>query len=397
MKDLQLGDDVALTLALPVQMLAYELLGDRKGVVVVVDVRTGEIIAAASTPSFDPNTKERVLWQQAFSDSDKRPYENRAFRALYPPGSTFKTVIASAWIEQEGKFAGSSRKELRVHCNGRKNRYGISDIHTHGIVDLDTGFAESCNLFFSEAGVTLGPLLLDYARMFGFNRRWDLIPQIKDHGFASLESTAFMWNGNAGGGKGKEFSDTDFRRNPKLIAQGSIGQNLVSATPLQMAMVAATVANRGVMRTPYIVKEIRTGDGKVVEFSATTIAGQRVIAEKTALRLKDMMEKVMTMGTGKNVKKVFLEGNRFTIAPQTANGSIVRVAGKTGTAEVGDRNNNGQKEPNERPHSWFIGFAPADNPRYAIAVIAENQGFGSLAAAPIAVEVLAEAMNTGSR
>ena len=394
LRNLQLGDDISLTLEANVQRRAYELLGSMRGAVIVIDVKTGEIITAVSTPSFDPSTRENSKWREAF-DGEARPVENRAFSTLYPPGSTFKTVVASAWLQRD-KGQDDFKGEYTTVCTRGKNKYGISDIHVHGKGNLESAYADSCNIFFSEIGVKLGRNILDYAGRFGFNRKCNLIPQLKNSSYGAEKSIAFLRNGYSEEDRGvREFDAADFKRNPKLIAQGAIGQNLVMATPLQMAMVAAAVANRGLLFNPYIVKEIKTGDGKKVLLSAKPVEIGRVMKEATALEMRKMMEEVMVKGTGKDVKKMYFENGGYTTVPINKNERFVRVAGKTGTAEVGDRNGNGQVDPDEKPHSWFIGFAPADSPRYAIAVIAENQGFGSLTAAPIAVDVLAEALNFG--
>ena len=250
---LKLGDNIVLTIDSRIQQSAYELMKDKKGSVVVLDVKTGEILAAVSTPSFDPNTQDRGIWREAFQDTKERPYENRAFSTLYPPGSTFKTVVASAWLESEAKI-----DDYQVNCTGRKNKYNISDIHVHGKENFTDAYADSCNVFFSEIGVRLGYDLLDYSQKFGFNREIELLPQMKNHSYTTTASFAFLWkNRIEGKDDTKILSPIDFIRNPKLIAQGSIGQNLVSATPVQMAIIASTIANKGVMLNPYIIKEIR--------------------------------------------------------------------------------------------------------------------------------------------
>ena len=202
---------------------------------------------------------------------------------------------------------------------------------------------------------------------------------MKNHQFRVERSLAFSWRDYENGSRAtKAYRSIDFRRNPKIVAQGAIGQNLIEATPLQMSLVALTIANKGVLLNPYLVKEIKTGDGKKTLFSSKPLELGRAIKESTAERLRKLMVDVMERGTGRGVKKTHFPTS---------------IAGKTGTAEIGDKNGNGTIDPEEKPHSWFIGFAPADNPKVAIAVIAENQGFGSLTAAPIAVEVLSEALN----
>ena len=385
----EIGDDVVLTLDSKIQRVAYNLMRNRRGAVVVLKVQTGEILAAVSAPSFDPNKTERNYWREAFADHKGKPYENRAFSVLYPPGSTFKTVVASAWLEEDRK------EELQeIVCTGEKNKYNISDIHAHGKVNLDKAFTDSCNLFFSEIGVMLGPKLLDYAERFGFNQDLNLIPQIKRHDDKAEKSLAFSWyDYSSDQPEVRTYTEDDFKKNPKIVAQGAIGQNLIVATPLQMALVSLTIANEGKVLNPYLIKEITRGDGKKVIFSSHPVEMGRAIKKSTAMKLATLMKKVMEKGTGKHVKKLSCQnGTFFTVRPgKTAR--LIPIAGKTGTAEVGDKNGNGNRDPDEKPHSWFIGFAPADNPQVSIAVIVENQGFGSMAAAPIAMDVLAEALN----
>ncbi len=405
LNNVKLGDDIILTIDSNVQRFAYDLMKDKKGAVVVLDVRTGDIISAVSTPSFDPNSRDRNEWRNAFSDIEQRPYENRAFSTVYPPGSTFKTLVASAWLERSVK--GEIKDDITVSCNSKKNRYDISDIHNHGTTNLSIGYSESCNIYFSEIGVALGHNLLDYARKFGFNNTINLMPNIKNHSYIAIASRAFSWGSDDKHGGSALFSAIDFKRNPKLVAQGSIGQNIVMATPVQMVMTASAIANKGVILNPNLIKEIRTGDGKKILVSAAPLEMGRVVQEKTALEMSRLMEDVMTSGTGSVVKKIYIMNAKYILSSDAdfsrgENGKfpeakLVRVAGKTGTAEVGDKNGNGKIDADERPHSWFIGFAPADNPRYAVAVVAENEGFGSLTAAPIAVEVLAEALNSGKQ
>ena len=425
-RKLKIGDNIRLTIDSKLQKSTYETMKGLKGAVVVLNVETGEILAAVSTPSFDPNTKSGDAWRRANSDDVQKPYENRAFSILYPPGSTFKTVVAAAWLEHLAK--NKEGNSTVIVCNGQKNRFGISDIHVHGKLGFDAAFAVSCNHFFSEIGVELGEEIKSMADQFGFNKKINLIPQIKEDKYVPEMSMAFAWRDNQtmqSSASAIEKSDTlktyksiDFKRNPKIVAQGAIGQNLIMATPLQMATVAATIANRGMMMNPYLVKEIKDGNGKQLIASNPVKMG-KIVQQNDAGTIARLMEQVMINGTGKDVKKLYWENGQYSTSTseQTSliksNGSggndsykkdtdkinkrmnrkEIRVAGKTGTAEVGDRNNSGSIDPDEKPHSWFIGFAPVDKPKIAIAVIAENQGFGSLTAAPIAVDVLAEALN----
>lgn len=425
-RKLRIGDNIRLTIDSKLQKSTYDTMKGLKGAVVVLNVETGEILAAVSTPSFDPNTKSGDAWRRANSDDMQKPYENRAFSTLYPPGSTFKTVVAAAWLEHFEKRKDGKSKV--IVCNSKKNRFDISDIHTHGKLGFGAAFVLSCNHFFSEIGVELGEEMKSMADRFGFNKKINLIPQIEEPEYLSEMSMAFSWRDNQMMQSSesvikksytlKTYKSIDFKRNPKIVAQGAIGQNLIMATPLQMASVAATVANRGVMMNPYLVKEIKDGDGKQL-LTASPIKMGKIVQQNDTETIARLMEQVMIKGTGKDVKKLYWENGQYSTSTleQISSNNLssagnaayskdthktikqlsrkeIRVAGKTGTAEVGDRNGNGSIDMDEKPHSWFIGFAPADKPKIAIAVIAENQGFGSLTAAPIAVEVLTEALNS---
>ena len=196
------------------------------------------------------------------------------------------------------------------------------------------------------------------------------------------------------------FSEKDFKRNPKLVAQGAIGQNLVMATPLQMAMVAETVANKGLVMNPFIIKSINYGsapgeeiklEDRYAEFEPQVIC--RAVKERTASYIKNLMEWVMKFGTGKGLKKIYKNGEEYFLAHKADNCVEIQAAGKTGTAEVGDKNQNGLIDADEKEHSWFIGFVPADNPHIAVSVIVENGGFGAEVAAPVAMELFSTALN----
>lgn len=391
LRSIELGDNVTLTIEGRLQKYAYEVMGEKKGAIVVLDVRTGEILAAVSTPSFDPATRDRATWRQVEGDRKNRPLGNRAFDTLYPPGSTFKTVVASAWFD-----GGHGENSYKSFCAGGKNKYAISDMHRHGEVMLGGAFVKSCNVFFSEIGVQLGEETKVKAEQFGFNRPINLFPQNHSVNLTAETSQAFLWSemeGERNNRRPKNFRAIDFKRNPRIVAQCSIGQNLVVATPLQMAVVASTIANEGRAMNPFIVKEIQTGDGKKIVFQGKPVSTGRSVTPGTAQRLAKLMGDVMEAGTGRNVQVVCFENGRYVTQARNGCKSPIKIAGKTGTAEVGDRNNNGIVDDNEKPHSWFIGFAPSDQPKFAIAVIAENQGLGALTAAPIAVQVLAESMN----
>jgi penicillin-binding protein A len=389
LKRIVLGDDVYLTLDHSLQKYGYELMGNTRGAIVVMDVNTGEVLAAVSTPSYDPNSKDRRVWDGMVRDTDEKLYENRAFSVLYPLGSTFKTVVMLAWLES-GR-AAHGHEGFSVLCTGRRNAYNIADEykeHGHGTVGLEKGFIQSCNPFFSELGVLMGPSVYNYAVKLGFNSPINLVPQVEGHNYYATRSLAFSYYENVEGEKKLHtFTKADFRRNKGIVAQCAIGQNLVSATPIQMAMVTAAVANGGRLLNPRVVREIRTAKGeRMIVSREPVVIKERVMNHETSRMARDLMRRVMTEGTGKSVKKLYIENGSFTTEPVGAHPTPVPVAGKTGTAETGR---------DEKAHSWFIGFAPVDNPRFAIAVIAENKGKGGAVAAPMAVNVLAQALNGG--
>jgi peptidoglycan glycosyltransferase len=374
------GDSVTLTLDSRLQRKAYELMAGRRGAVVVLDIKTGDILVAVSLPAFDPAEQNADKWLKAGRDSRNAPFENRAFAFRYPPGSAFKTVVAAAWLERQGKKQPFLHT---VHCGGRNERkFSISCLTVHGHTDLAKGLRESCNIYFSDIGVVMGPAVLAMAERLGFNSRLPLLPNLGPMDYGTVESQAYRKQMNSN--DSRRFTALDFQQNPKLIAQGAIGQTIIDATPLQMAIVAETIANDGVVMQTQLVKTIRTSRGAII-FEAKPEVLRRAMGASSARTLKNIMETVMTQGTGRHVAGIYLENGVHTIAPVTTRAQRVRVGGKTGTAEVGKQNG--------LPHSWFIGFAPVEKPRVAVAVVAEHEGFGSLVAAPVGMAIMAEALN----
>lgn len=372
--------DVVLTIDADLQRIAHEALNDQQGSAVLLDVRTGEVLAKASTPSWDPNVWEQrpdgtwhntidpARWEAAGYDLDARPMHDRAAGETFPPGSTFKIVVASALLEHE---------LANIHlpyCTGRSRFTGL---RCHPAFNpcppLSWAVSESYNNYFATGGISLGPDLRAHAEAFGFNQSFDLLAGVPVATWPTAISPAF--------------ADRDaprdaawFTHNPHLVAQGSIGQNEVEATPMQMAVAAAVVANGGRSITPHLVREMRAPAGS----TSTTIRiegspGQRVIEADHAEMIRGAMVEVLRGGTAAGV--VPLEGKGRVPTAYATSGLAVTVAGKTGTAEV----------EGEEPHSWFVAFAPVDEPRFAVAVVVENGGAGAEAAAPIGVAVLAEA------
>lgn len=395
----QAGDDVVLTIDAEMQEAIYRALDGQRGAVVLMDVDTGELLAYVSAPSWDPNvwdydlrtrrpwrnTFDPEAWEQAGFDREERPMLDRAGGESKPPGSTFKVVTASAWL------ADAHAPSESVRCLGRSRETRLR-CHIHRLdtadhsMDLVPAIAESCNTFFGLAGQTLGPSLEHTATGFGFNSRFDLLAGVPDASWDTVPSFAFAERGDDGG-----FAPHDerwYRANRYLVAQGAIGQNVVEATPLQMAVVASVIANGGRMVDPHLVKELRTGrdpsvrdDHGVGYLHVVSTPGPQVVPAEHAALVQRGMVMVMADGTGR--KLTHEETADGLPAARNSRGQLVSVAGKTGTAEVKDK----------EPHSWFIGYAPADSPRIAVAVLVENAGAGAEAAAPLGVAVLAEGVS----
>lgn len=349
------GGSVALTLNPDAQKAAYDGLRARgaRGAVVAVDPTTGAILALVSTPSYDPNLlashspAEVRRNYDRLSSAKSRPMLNRALRETYPPGSTFKIVTSAAALES-GQYSPDTKvnndAELDLpQTTATLPNYNGQPCNPSGEATLTDALMYSCNVAFGEVGMDLGAdALLAQAEKFGFNSAFEV----------PMRSVPSRFPENL---------------NEPQTAQAAIGQFDVRATPLQMAMVAAAVANRGVMMAPYLVREVQAPDLSVLDTTRPRQLGTAV-SPQTAASLAQMMTAVVDQGTGSNAQ---IEG--------------VKVAGKTGTAQQGT---------DRKPHAWFVSFAPSDSdPKVAVAVVLEEGGdaaevSGNQLAAPIARDVM---------
>jgi peptidoglycan glycosyltransferase len=350
------GNDLWLTLRTGAQKLAMQQLAGKCGSVVALDTRTGAVLVMASRPTYDPNLVEKnfsAINNIRSSCSPAAPLLNRATDGLFTPGSTFKVVTASAALDT-GKFTPESRFDDPGYCieYGQKvrNAGNPEAPETFGSVDLTTGLEHSINSVFCNIGKAIGAArILGYAKRYGFYED----PPLETPGNERAPSGLYH--------RGRLFrpSNPDTQVDPGRLA---FGQEALLATPLQMAMVAGGVANRGVVMKPYVVGRVTGPGGGVISRTHPRTLG-RAISPRTSQELTSMMVGAVQSGTG--------------TAAQIPG---VQVAGKTGTAETG---------VDGRYTSWFICFAPADRPRYAIAVVLENQtGFGGQVSAPIAKAVM---------
>jgi peptidoglycan glycosyltransferase len=349
------GNDLWLTLRPGAQKVAMEQLAGKCGSVVVLDTHTGAVLVMASRPTFDPNLVERDFTSINNIRASCRPAApllNRATDGLFVPGSTFKVVTSAAALDS-GRYSINSRFFDRGYCieYGKQVRnFGDQNgPEQFGSVDFLQALEHSINAVFCEIGKTIGAgRILGASKQFGFYED----PPLETPG--NERSPSGLYN------RGKLFypSNPATQVDPGRLA---FGQERMLTTPLQMAMVAAGVANSGVVMRPYVVGRV-TGPGGGVLSRTHPHKFKRAMRTSTAQAINRMMQAVVTGGTG--------------TAAQIPG---VRVAGKTGTAETGGSLNT----------TWFIAFAPADSPRYAIAVVLQDQtGAGGTTAAPIAKEVL---------
>ena len=353
------GNNLQLTIRPGVQRLAQRLLGDRCGAVVAMNPHTGAVYTMASSPTYDPNLIDqpggyaKVLKIRG-ACGGASALLNRATQGLFTPGSTFKIVTAAAALDT-GAFTPSSTFFDPGYCTeyGQQvSNAGNPDQGGHevfGHLNFVSAFQHSVNSVFCNIGKHIGaPTIIAYAKRFGFYKTPPLETPADERAASGMYTPSHKLDNDAA------------KADPGRLA---FGQWTMQVTPLQMAMVAATVANGGVVPKPYIVQKIVSNDGSTVRTAKPSNLG-RAIKPQTAQELNQMMVAVVQGGTG-------------TAAAIPG----IQVAGKTGTAETGV------------PHvytAWFVAFAPADNPKVAVAVVLEKQlnGFGGAVSAPIAKQVI---------
>lgn len=358
------GNDLYLTIDIRLQKVAEGLLGEESGAIVALDPTSGDILAMASRPGFDPNVLSRELtakqWVEIVQD-EGRPLNNRATQGQYPPGSTFKVPMAVAALESNTMSPSSS-----VLCTGGyqfgKRVYHDWKATGHGYVDLHKALVHSCDVYFYTVGQRMGiDTMAEYAKEFGLGRETGV--ELPSERMGIVPSTA--WKQKA---KNEPWL-------PGETISAAIGQGYVTVTPLQMASMIGTVANNGVSFRPRLVQAImdRT-TGNLQELPA--VARGKAHAKPETFRLvKEALADVVTEGTATRAKS-----------------SIVTIGGKTGTAQTASLGKEKRAEkdiPKKlRDHAWFVAFAPVDNPKIAVAVLAEHMGHGGSAAAPLAKEVI---------
>ena len=365
------GHNIYLTIDLKLQQKAEELLEGLAGAVIAMDPATGEILALASSPSFDQNSfvtgMSHEQWHALVSNRF-RPMENKAVQGRYPPASTYKIVTAIAGLEE-----GIITKDTRFYCPGHY-KCGDRDFRCwkkvgHGNIDIVTALAESCDVFFYQVGQKLGiDRLAWYAKACGLGSPTGIK---LDNEASGLIPTA-AWK--------KRRTGIAWQIGETLSV--AIGQGYNLASPLQMLLLTSAVANNGIRYKPLILKTIETAEGKII--SDDSLHTKREIAGKLPASRQTL--EIVKKGLWEVVN-----GRKGTARIARIDG--IDISGKTGTAQVVGRQEDEDSDEEDRayhlkPHAWFVAFAPSDEPKIAVVVIVEHGGHGSSTAAPIARELI---------
>lgn len=356
------GSRLTLTIDFSLQKFVTQRIKDIVASVVVMDVKTGEILSYASSPSFDPNNFvegiSREYWKELNEDK-RKPLSNKPISALYPPGSTYKLMVALAGLKN------GFNPNTRFFCNGfyqlGKRTFHCWEEKGHGSQDLVGAIKHSCNVYFYNLASQVGyEKFNDMAKKFGFGEKFDISLYGSKAGLVPDEE----W-------KTKIFNQPWVKGDTLNTA---IGQGNVLATPLQLAIVASRIANGGVPIRPYLVKN----NNIFKQYDA--LKNEPIIEEKYLKLIQEGMTKVVNEAGGTAFgKKIYNQG--------------FEMAGKTGTSQViSKREKEMSKTESEQNanHAIFIGYAPIHDPKYAISVVVEHGKSGSMAAAPIAKDVFME-------
>jgi penicillin-binding protein 2 len=363
------GNNLTLSIDLKLQDIAEKGFGDRRGALVAIEPQTGEILALVSMPTFDPNLFVGGIdtnnWR-LLNESIDKPLINRPLRGVYPPGSTFKPFVALAGLQ-----AGKRKPPFSIRDAGyfmlpnSSHRYRDWKVGGHGFVDMQRAITISCDTFFYGLAVELGiEKLTDFVRHFGFGKR-----------------TGIDINGENGGllptpeWKQRRFKQPWYMGETVIVG---IGQGYTLVTPMQLAYATSVLANKGKAMKPHLVKaitDVKTSSTKTVQ----PMVNDNIILDDNNLEIvkQGMIDVTLPGGTAARVG---------------ANAGY-SIAAKTGTAQViGIKQNERYDENNiderHRDHALFIAYAPADNPKIAIAAIVENGGHGGSAAGPIVRQVM---------
>ena len=366
------GTDIYLTIDLDAQKAAEDGLGSMAGAVVAMDPNTGEILALASHPTYDPNLFPRGIspkdWVRLMNDPS-HPMYNRAIQSVYPPGSTFKIIVSLAGLE-----SGVIKLDDKVPCKG----FLMSGRHSfrcwkkggHGSVSFHQALVESCDVYFYTMGDRIGwDRVAEYARKLGFGSLTGiLLPDEKPGLIPTTE-----W-------KKKRTGEAWY---PGDTYINSIGQGYIQVSPIQACQMISVVANGGRFYRPMLLKQTRNRETGDVEVFSPEQINSVTLDPKTLWEVRSALAGVVNEPGGTAHK---------------AATPLAIVAGKTGTAQVIAQKVAGRKLSEEtQDHAWFVAFAPVENPKIAVAVVVEHGGHGGSAAAPIAKKVIEEYLKNVER
>ncbi len=359
------GTDLYLTIDLDAQKAAEEGLGDRAGAVVAMDPNSGEILALASHPTYDPNLFPRGIspkdWVRLMNDPS-HPLYNRAIQSVYPPGSTFKIVVALA-----GLAYGVINPNEKIHCYGSlksgRRTFRCWKKDGHGAISLHQAIVESCDVYFYTMGERIGwDRVAEFAKKLGYGSLTGIpLPDEK----AGLIPTT-EWK--------KKRTGEDWYGGDTFI--NSIGQGYVLVSPIQACQLMSVVANGGTFYRPMLLKQSRNRETGVVKTYSSERRGAISLDPKELELVRQALAGVVAEPGG---------------TAHSAQTPIATVAGKTGTAQVIAQKIPGRHLAEQaRDHAWFIAYAPVENPKIAVAVLVEHGGHGGSAAAPVAKRVIEE-------
>lgn len=356
------GGSVDLAIDWDLQEAAEKALGEKNGAVIALSPITGEIFALVSHPNFDPNLFvkgfSRKEWESIVKNNF-HPLQNKAIQGIYPPGSTFKLVTAIAALEE-----GVISKDTHFFCSGKK-RIGNKDFRCwkdsgHGTVGIHKALVESCDVFFYETALRLGPeKLAYYAKMLGLGEKTDL----GLFGELSGIVPSPQW-------KKEKYNQRWYDGDTLPFA---IGQGYLAVTPLQLTLAYAAFANGGTLLKPIIVKQFEGKDGKIISQHLPQVKRRLELKPQTIDIIRNGLIGVVNEGSGTG---------------HAAYLSEVVVAGKTGTAQVRSFKERVRLQGFKNDHAWFVGFAPAYNPEIVVCAFVMHGGHGGGAAAPVAKMVM---------
>ena len=354
----QSGFNVVLTIDKKLQTVAEKAFAGKRGAVLAMNPQSGEVLVWVSQPAYDPNLfaqRVGVTDWEALASDPHHPLQNRPLQALYPPGSVFKLMVMAAGLE-----SGALTPETTFYCPGHftLGNFTFDDWKKegHGRQNLMQAIANSCNVYFYQAALRVGiDPIVQVARELGLGQPTEI--GLGDEAKGLVPTPAW---------RQKTLGEPWYPGNTVITA---IGQGLVLATPLQILTMVGAIANGGTLYRPWLVKRAESWGGEVVAAYGPEVIRKVNLSPETLALLRQGMLLAVEEGTGK-----------------TARIPGIRVAGKTGTAQVVKKE--GGTGQHLKDHGWFVAFAPYEDPQIAIVVIAENAGFGSVAAAPVAKAIL---------